>query len=179
MTDVFTYTKEEFEREIMPFFEDYTAVQLKELTYDIMGRCSESFKKLVNKRIISRNLGKDWWPNYGDTKGTKEILAIWKMYVYVIKNLIYNTITVVDYAHERLEELEEDLSRGIWNEQQYIEKANWIKKCRDNDDKLCNCCSCSVIGSMNPMEDGDIDIVFSVVCLPCGFDKNSTPLTFG
>ena len=94
----------------------------------------------------------------------------------IMKRQIYDTQSVVEYAHERLADVEKKLTDGEINEQTYIEKCNWIKHCKEMDEALMDCCSCSPIGTINAHEEGE-DL--RILCLPCGWDANSTCVRFG
>lgn len=180
MTDIFIYTKKTFESQLLHVFKDTKASGLKEIVNNVMVGCSDNFKKSVMKRILSVNLGKEWWPEVGEgeVRATKELVAIWKLHIFIMKHMIYHTQSVLEFAQERLEEVEKKLLDGSINEQKYIEAVNWIKVCRERDEKLFKCCSCSAIGSMNTIDEDELDWCLTVVCLPCGFNNASTPLTF-
>jgi len=168
---IFSYTKALFELHILHVFKDTKAVGLKEIVNDIMTGYSDEEKQSIMKRIIAWNTGKEWWPENREAENrevakevAKELFAIWELHLFIMRSLIYYEQTVVEFAHDRLEDLEKKLSDGIINEQQYIQKCNWIKLCKERDEKLYNVCPRSAISSINIIGEDQMDVVFTVVC---------------
>ena len=182
MTDLFIYNKEDFGADILYYLKEcFTTVELKKFIDTTIETGSATFRSAVYRRIISFRVGKeDWWLSMADihncTKIAKELVAIWKLVITMKRNIIYDKMSVEDYAHERLEAVEKRLVDGEINEQTYIEKCNWIKHLKEIDEAQMDCCSCCPIGSMNPHEGGEP--VLRIMCLPCDWDRDSTCVRF-
>jgi len=180
MADIFEYVKEEFETHILYHFKSgnkYTAAEIKRIVYEEIALDDDKFKADVFRRIISFRTGRDWWLEPKDfsksTQVARELVAIWKIMVHIIESS-YEDTSVEEFAQERLNDVEIDLADGKINEQTYIEKCNWIMKLKDIDEELLNVCSCCCIGSITPK----VNEKLKIICLPCGWNKDSTCVKF-
>ena len=181
MTDSFTYDKEDFGYFILNYLKRaFTPKDIKNIIEAEMTSASQTFRNNVFRRIIAFRVGGDWWYSNSQhcnrTKVTRELVAIWKLVTRLHKSMFADK-SVEEYAHEHLAEYEKKLHDGEINEQEFIEKSNWIMRCKDSDEALVDCCSCCVVGSMNIPEDMT-EYILRIVCLPCGWDVNSTPVRF-
>ena len=180
MSHIHTYDYETFTDDIMIFFDDFSIPEIKKDYIDFyMRNCSPAFKKAVFQRLIRYKKGEDFWvwdEEENWTKSARELVAIWKMIREVLQQSIYDEISVIEYAQERLVEAEAELKEGKINEQRYIERCNRIKYCRERDEKLMSVCSCSpAIGNIVNNDD-DNELV--IVCLPCDFDRDAIVVHF-
>ena len=156
-------------------FDNFSIPEIKKDFIDVfMRNCSRTFKNAVFQRLIRYKKGEDYWADEGNfTKSAQELVAIWKMARIAVKGTIYDELSVVEYAQERLEALETELKEGNINEQRYIEKCNWIKFVKERDEKLLSGCACNVIGNIDD-DDDDLEII----CLPCDWDKDAVIVRF-
>jgi hypothetical protein len=169
---------EDFASDILYILKNCTSAEIKEIIEIEIENACTSFKKAIYKRIISFKVGNEWWfegTNH-NAKTTRELVAIWKLTINLKKQTIYNNISVADYSHERLQEVEQSLKNCEITEQTYIEKCNHIMRCKEKEEALMNCCSCTVIGS-NLLHESDENIL-RIICLPCDWDANSACLKF-
>ena len=82
---------------------------------------------------MSFKLGKEFWFNgcsRNHTQIARELLAIWRIVINV-KRMVYNDKSIEDTAHESLDIVQEKLEKNEINEQEYIEKCNWIKHLKE------------------------------------------------
>ena len=113
MTDLFTYSKEQF-TDLISLFNYYTAPEIKKMFIELfMTNNTATFKKAVLRRIIAYKTNQPWWIEQNDfcnrTEITKELVAIWKLYIASTRTVYQNeNQTVEEYAHDRLEDLEKE-----------------------------------------------------------------------
>jgi len=180
MTDLFIYDKEDFASTVVYCWKGTSSVDIRELIDVEFPTASKTFRNSVFRRIIALRVGGDWWLEDSSicnhTKTTRELVAIWKIVLSIMRYAVYSTISVNEFASERLAEVEIRVMSGEINEQTYIEHCDWIKKCKEKDEALMDCCSCCPIGSMNQQEGGKA--VLRIMCLPSGWDVNSTCVRF-
>ena len=147
-----------------------------------MSDACHAFKYAVFRWIMKFRKGEDvWWFSSEHkvedrTRIAKELVAIWKLCILLL-HAFYESPSVAEFAHERLDDVQKLLENGEINEQTYIERCNWIKHCKEVDEQLINCCPCHAIGSLS-IARGIDEPVLRICCLPCGWDKCSTVVKF-
>ena len=192
--EVFVYEMEEFERDIMVWFEPMTAKVLKEYIDEELNSKPKCFRNAVYKTILNFKNKKYWWINCALTPFSKEqereeLMAIWKMGIDYAKGyylLQYENkqqddedderpeiLRAIDsWFHEKLAEYETKLEKGEINEQKYITICNNMKKHKQIMEDLQSACVCSAIGRQNRARIGEVEVsvnVFRIICMPCGF----------
>jgi len=184
--EMFLYTKEEFERDIMVSLKVYSAKELKEIIDEQLEEKSKNFRTSVFKRILNQQNNKKWWignclTNFEKTQEQEEFVAIWKMSIYSQRGFYLSCYedkklpeAIDSWFHNTLEEGETKLKEGKINEQQYINYCNNLKDGKERTQDLLNVCICSVIGRQNRARigksDGPIVDIFRITCMPCGFN---------
>ena len=197
--EVFVYTKEEFERDIMCWFKVWTAVQLKRQLDEEIGDEVNCFKAAVYKRILNFKNGKDWFiststlTSVEKQKEREELLAIWKFGINSAKGFYLvcyedkqddeyddedeerpEILRAVDYWFYRaLTETDTELEKGEINEQGYITRCNNMKKHKKITEDLLTVCVCSTMARQTTAKIGKSEVyvpVFKIVCMPCGYN---------
>jgi hypothetical protein len=179
--EVFTYTKGEMIKTIMPYFYIIKDFSLKNLIDEKFDYISKNVRKNIYKRILKYKIDGDFW---GETEQsdslTTELTIIWKLAVIVFKEFIKQTEGGIDGENFRyLEKIEEDLKNNKINEQEYITYCNNLKLKKEVEEELFNVCICSVLGVVNDCWTGNNgetkirSMCIRIMCLPCGWCNGS------
>ena len=195
--EVFVYEMEEFERDILGWFDNLTAKQIKEyITIDgELNKKPKCFRDAVYKRILNYKNGKWWWIRenlspFEKEQEREELIAIWKLGIDFSKGFYLSCyadepkdededeerpeiLRAIDsWFHKALTIKETKLEKGEINEQKYITICNNMKKHKQIMEDLQSACVCSAIGRQNRARIGEVEVsvnVFRIICMPCGF----------
>jgi hypothetical protein len=191
--EVFCYNKEEFERDIMTWFNPFPAKNLKEIIDIELDKKPKSFRQQVYRRMLNYKNNKNWWIDRDVTLFQKEqereeLLAIWKFGIETAKDFY---LSCFKETHQTVSDDKTEIQRAIdsWfyktladfdlkleaeeiNEQQYITRCDNMKHDKIQTENLLSACVCSAIGRQNrgiiQGSNEPIDM-FRIICMPCGF----------
>ena len=177
-THFFTYNKKQFE-EVISYFDSQSIKDIRVLIEKQMSNTSTSpeLKDAVSRRVISYKTGRNWWFKDDEdqtSKTTQELVAIWKL-VLASKKEDYGEETIDNYSYERLELIEKKVADGKINENDFKVMCESIKRQKEIDEVLIDCCACCCIGSRTIWEK---DSPLRILCLPCGWDSHSVCVKF-
>jgi hypothetical protein len=171
------YTREEMKQALLGYITCFDAPKIKEIIFREI-KADKKTKEIIYKRILKAKLNQDWWDFEISKKLAVELTHIFKLCI----ELMAGYFAVIEGGLEgeafgELERLEADLEAEKINEQQYIERCNFVRDKKDSEEHLLSLCvsECSVMGLMNPAIKENADgsrtniLVFKVMCVPRGW----------
>ena len=170
-----SYSEEEMGRHLLIYITCFNAPKIKEIIFEDL-KANKKTKESIYKRILKAKNNQKWWECQDKKILATELTLIWKLCVELMKGYFAAIEGGLEgEAFRELESLEADLEAEKINEQQYIERCNYVRDKKDAEEDLMSLCVCSLIGKVYPAtreeEDGtrtDFE-VFRVMCLPCGW----------
>jgi len=196
--EMFIYDKDDFGKEIMCWFSVWNAKGLKEQIDSVMEHKPKCFRNACLKRILNYQNGKDWFINHENnvvspfqkSQEAEELMELWKFsrhhqigyYLSCYETKQKNEDddrtelqkAIDDWFYTQLADQEDELEKGLMNEQQYITVCNNLSTGKERAEDLLSACICSAIGRQNRARVGTPDSieedVFRIICLPCGFN---------
>ena len=172
--NIMVYTKDKFKYEVMDYF--IKNENFKDFINNIYDdKIGSKLKKRLIKRINLCKSEEEWWL-LEETNNTNDLLHLWNISNDIKEYAIYQN-GVENYAHEQLENVREQVESGKITEQEYIDKCNWIKYRKEEDENLMDAYKRKVIGNMHKNEDLD-KVALHIICLPSVWNKNSSVINF-
>jgi hypothetical protein len=168
------------EKDVMIYLKHLNATSINTLINENFDKYSKQTRKNILKRILKYINGFDWWELDKVPDLAIELTLIWKLSLKVMKGYFeLQEDGLLGEAQRELERLETDLEAEKINEQQYIERCNYVRNKKDTEECLMNVYVCSLLGKINPAikeyDDGTRTktLALRIMCLPCGWSGAS------
>jgi len=171
------YTKEEMKQALLGYITCFDAPKIKEIIFEEI-KADKKTKNNIYKRILKAKLNQDWWDFESPKNLAAELTHIFKLCIELMEGYFAATEGGLEgEAFRELERLETDLEAEKINEQQYIERCNYVRDKKDSEEHLLSLCvnESSVMGLMKPAIKEKADgtrtniLVFKVMCVPRGW----------
>ena len=173
-TTYLTYAYIQYERFIHRNFTGYTANDIKgmitESYSDVSAETRTKVLKVINVCKFQKNITEF-------TEDASIYTMAWKLAKSHYDDKEWLETMDETYFNPLMEDYEENVTSGLFNENSYIESCKKIKDEREHDTALLEICSCSCLGNIKKQNGKNSTI--AILCLPCFWnDKSNIRVSF-